>query len=40
MMEKPGWKPSHAGWKPQDIVEHAGEIFFSDEEIKMGARRF
>jgi len=40
MMEKPGWKPPHTGWKAQDVVEHASEIFFSDEEIKMGARRF
>jgi NAD(P)-dependent dehydrogenase (short-subunit alcohol dehydrogenase family) len=40
MMEKPGWKPPHAGWKAQDVVEHAREIFFSEEEIKMGARRF
>jgi hypothetical protein len=40
MMEKPGWKPPRQGWKPQDIVEHAKEIFFSEEEIKMGARRF
>ena len=36
MMEKPGWKPPHTGWKAQDIVEHASEIFFSEEEIKMG----
>jgi hypothetical protein len=40
MMEKPGWKPPHQGWKAQDIVEHAREIFFSEEAIKMGARRF
>jgi NAD(P)-dependent dehydrogenase (short-subunit alcohol dehydrogenase family) len=40
MMEKPGWKPAHQGWKAQDVVEHAKEIFFSEEEIKMGARRF
>jgi hypothetical protein len=40
MMEKPGWKPPHTGWKAEDIVEHAKEIFFSEEEIKMGARRF
>jgi hypothetical protein len=39
IMEKPGWKP-HTVWKAQDIVEHAKEIFFSEEEIKMGARRF
>jgi NAD(P)-dependent dehydrogenase (short-subunit alcohol dehydrogenase family) len=40
MMEKPGWKPPHTGWKASDVVEHAREIFFSEEEIKMGARRF
>jgi NAD(P)-dependent dehydrogenase (short-subunit alcohol dehydrogenase family) len=40
MMEKPGWKPPHQGWKAQDVVEHAKEIFFSEDEIKMGARRF
>jgi hypothetical protein len=40
MMEKPGWKPPHGGWKAQDVVTHASEIFFSEEEIKMGARRF
>ena len=40
MMEMEGWKPSHEGWKAQDIVEHAKDIFFSEEQIKMGARRF
>jgi hypothetical protein len=40
MMEKPGWKPPHQDWKAQDVVEHAKEIFFSEEEIKTGARRF
>jgi hypothetical protein len=40
MMEKPGWKPPHAGWKAQDVVEHARDIFFSEDEIKAGARRF
>jgi NAD(P)-dependent dehydrogenase (short-subunit alcohol dehydrogenase family) len=40
MMEMDGWKPPHAGWKAQDIIEHAREIFFSDEEIKRSARRF
>jgi hypothetical protein len=40
MMEMEGWKPPHAGWKAQDIVEHAREIFFSEEEIKRSARRF
>jgi NAD(P)-dependent dehydrogenase (short-subunit alcohol dehydrogenase family) len=40
MMEREGWKPPHTGWKAQDIVEHAKEIFFSEEEIKGSARRF
>jgi NAD(P)-dependent dehydrogenase (short-subunit alcohol dehydrogenase family) len=40
MMEMDGWKPPHSGWKAQDVVEHAKEIFFSEEQIKMGARRF
>ena len=40
MMEMEGWKPPHTGWKAQDVVAHAREIFFSEEQIKMGARRF
>jgi NAD(P)-dependent dehydrogenase (short-subunit alcohol dehydrogenase family) len=40
MMEMDGWKPPHSGWKAQDIVGHAKEIFFSDEEVKKSARRF
>ena len=40
MMEMEGWKPPHTGWKAQDIVEHAKEIFFSEEEIKIGADGF
>jgi hypothetical protein len=40
MMEKDGWKPPRNGWKAEDIVSHASEIFFSEQEIKMGARRF
>jgi NAD(P)-dependent dehydrogenase (short-subunit alcohol dehydrogenase family) len=40
MMEMEGWKPPRAGWKAQDILEHAREIFFSEEEIKKSARRF
>ena len=40
MMEMDGWKPAHAGWNAQDIVAHAKDIFFSEEQIKMGARRF
>jgi hypothetical protein len=40
MMEMEGWKPPHSGWNAQDIVDHAREIFFSEEQIKMGARRF
>ncbi|MGY4333855.1 NAD(P)-dependent dehydrogenase (short-subunit alcohol dehydrogenase family) [Bradyrhizobium sp. LB7.2] len=40
MMEMDGWKPPHTGWNARDIAEHAKEIFFSEEQIKMGARRF
>jgi NAD(P)-dependent dehydrogenase (short-subunit alcohol dehydrogenase family) len=40
MMEMDGWKPPFTGWQAQDIVCHADEIFFSEEQIKMGARRF
>jgi len=35
-----GWKPPFTGWKAEDIATHAKEIFFSEEQIKMGARRF
>src|ERR1700754_3961142 len=40
MMEKEGWKAPHSGLKVEDIVEHAKEIFFSEEQIKKSARRF
>jgi hypothetical protein len=40
MMEMEGWKPPHEAWNAQDIVTHAKDIFFSEEQIKMGARRF
>jgi NAD(P)-dependent dehydrogenase (short-subunit alcohol dehydrogenase family) len=40
MMEQEGWKPPKTGWKAQDIVEHAREIFFSEDDIKKSARRF
>ncbi|MEA2897269.1 MAG: hypothetical protein QOJ84_2884 [Bradyrhizobium sp.] len=40
MMEMDGWKPPHTGWKAQDIVDHAGEIFFSEDAVKKSARRF
>jgi NAD(P)-dependent dehydrogenase (short-subunit alcohol dehydrogenase family) len=39
MMEMEGWKPPFTGWRPEDIVTHASEIFFSEEEIKKSARR-
>jgi NAD(P)-dependent dehydrogenase (short-subunit alcohol dehydrogenase family)/protein-disulfide isomerase len=29
MMEMEGWKPPHEGWKAQDIVEHAKDIYRS-----------
>ena len=37
MMEMDGWKPT-AGWKAQDMLAHAREIFFSEEEIKKWVR--
>jgi NAD(P)-dependent dehydrogenase (short-subunit alcohol dehydrogenase family) len=40
MMEMEGWTPPFTGWKAEDIVSHAKEIFFSEEEIKKSARRF
>jgi NAD(P)-dependent dehydrogenase (short-subunit alcohol dehydrogenase family) len=40
MMEMDGWKPPFSGWKAEDIVTHAREIFFSEEEIRKSARRF
>ena len=40
MMEMEGWTPPFTGWKAEDIVTHASEIFFSEEEIKKSARRF
>ena len=39
MMEMEGWTPPFTGWKAEDIVTHAKEIFFSEEEIKKSARR-
>src|SRR6201995_3336791 len=40
MMEMEGWTPPFTGWKAEDIVTHARDIFFSEEEIKKSARRF
>ncbi|GKQ50408.1 SDR family oxidoreductase [Bradyrhizobium sp. Ce-3] len=40
MMEMEGWTPPFTGWKAEDIVTHAEDIFFSEEEIKKSARRF
>lgn len=40
MMEMDGWKPPHDRWSAQDIVTHAGEIFFSDADATHVARRF
>ncbi|MBR0900944.1 SDR family oxidoreductase [Bradyrhizobium tropiciagri] len=40
MMEMEGWTPPFTGWKAEDIVTHAKEIFFSEDEIKKSARRF
>ncbi|OQW58278.1 MAG: short-chain dehydrogenase [Proteobacteria bacterium SG_bin9] len=38
LQEMGGWKPK-GQWSAQDIVTHAGEIFFPEND-KMGARRF
>jgi NAD(P)-dependent dehydrogenase (short-subunit alcohol dehydrogenase family) len=40
MMEMEGWKPPHSGWSAQELVDHASEIFFSEDASKHGARRF
>ncbi|QPF82363.1 SDR family oxidoreductase [Bradyrhizobium genosp. L] len=40
MMEMEGWTPPFTGWNAEDIVTHANEIFFSEDEIKRSARRF
>ena len=40
MMEMEGWTPPFTGWKAEDIVTHAKEIFFSEEDIQKSARRF
>jgi NAD(P)-dependent dehydrogenase (short-subunit alcohol dehydrogenase family) len=37
MLEMEGWKPG-GPWKAEDIVNHASEIFFSEQD-KMAARR-
>jgi NAD(P)-dependent dehydrogenase (short-subunit alcohol dehydrogenase family) len=40
MMEMEGWKPPFTGgWKAEDIVTHAREIFFSEEELKKSLRK-
>jgi NAD(P)-dependent dehydrogenase (short-subunit alcohol dehydrogenase family) len=39
MMEMEGWKPPFAGWKAEDIVTHAKDIFFSEEDLKKSLRR-
>lgn len=38
MMETEGWMPPRKGWSAQEIVEHAREIFFSEQELKKSAR--
>src|SRR5262249_3962305 len=40
MMEMEGWTPPFTVWNAEDIVTHAKEIFFSEEDIKRSARRF
>jgi NAD(P)-dependent dehydrogenase (short-subunit alcohol dehydrogenase family) len=39
MMEMDGWKPPFTGWTAEDIVTHAKEIFFSEDELKKSLRR-
>ena len=39
MMEMEGWKPPFTGWNAEDIVTHAREIFYSEDELKKSARR-
>ena len=39
MMEMEGWKPPFTGWKAEDIVKHASEIFFSEEDLKKSLRK-
>jgi NAD(P)-dependent dehydrogenase (short-subunit alcohol dehydrogenase family) len=39
MMEMEGWKPPFTGWKAEDIVTHAKDIFFSEEDLKKSLRR-
>jgi len=39
MMEMEGWKPPFTGWKAEDIVTHASEIFFSEEDLKKSLRK-
>ena len=39
MMEMDGWKPPFTGWKAEDIVTHAEDIFFSEEDLKKSLRR-
>lgn len=34
LMQKEGWKPPRDGWTAQDVVSHAGAIFFPEEEKK------
>jgi NAD(P)-dependent dehydrogenase (short-subunit alcohol dehydrogenase family) len=39
MMEMEGWQPPFSGWKAQDIVTHASEIFFSGDDLKKSVRK-
>ena len=39
MMEMEGWKPPFDGWKAEDMVTHASDIFFSEEELKKSLRK-
>lgn len=33
MIESDGWKPPHGKWSAHDIIEHARDIFFSEETL-------
>jgi NAD(P)-dependent dehydrogenase (short-subunit alcohol dehydrogenase family) len=39
MMEMEGWNPPRSGWKAEDIVANAKDIFFEDDH-PLSARRF
>src|SRR6201995_3350184 len=40
MMEMEGWTPPFTGWKAEDIVTHAKDIFFSEEDTQKSGQTF